>query len=82
MWKVTIKNESDKPLGDIKFRTVYLSESGNVVAKGGVDSLLGKDTIEKIVPAKKSRTFEVNDGFISDEAERADFQIVTWREIH
>ena len=81
IWRVTIKNESDTPLGDIKYRTVYISESGNTVGKGGIDSLLGKDTIEKIVPAKKSRTFEVNDGFINDEADRADFQIVSWREI-
>ena len=81
IWKVTIKNESDKPLGDIKFRTAYFSESRNKVTSGGVDALLGKDTIQKVVPPKSSRTFEVNDGFVSDEAVTADFQIVSWQEI-
>ncbi|HYX72063.1 MAG TPA: hypothetical protein VE732_04775, partial [Nitrososphaera sp.] len=31
VWKVTIENISDKPLGDIKFRTAYYSETKNKV---------------------------------------------------
>jgi len=81
LWKVTIENLSDRTLGDMKYRTAYFSESGNKVASGGVDSLIGKDTIEKIVPPKSKRTFEVNDGFISDEANTATFQLVSWRVI-
>jgi hypothetical protein len=81
IWKVTLRNNTDVKLGDIKFRTAYSSETGNVVSKGGTDGLLGKDTIEKIVPPKSTRTFEVNDGFVSDEAERAGFEIVDWRVI-
>jgi hypothetical protein len=79
VWKVTIENISDKPLGDIKFRTAYYSETKNKVGQGGVDALLGKDTIEKIVPPKSKRTFEVNDGFISDEAHTGTFELVSWR---
>jgi len=79
IWKVTIKNVSDKTLGDIKFKTVYYSETKNIVGKGGVDALLGKDTIQKSVPPKSTRTFEVNDGFISDEAQTANFELVSWR---
>jgi hypothetical protein len=79
IWKVTIKNVSDKPLGDIKFSTEYYSETKNIVSKGGTKGLLGKDTIEKIVPPKSTRTFEVNDGFVGDEAESADFQLESWR---
>lgn len=81
IWVVTVRNNSNKNLGDIKFRTGYFSETGNKVGRGGVDGLIGKDTIEKIVPAKKTRTFEVNDGFVSDEAETAGFEIVSWREV-
>ena len=58
-----------------------MSETGNVVSKGGVDAILGKDTIEKIVPPKSTRTFEVNDGIIGEEAATANFDIVSWREI-
>lgn len=79
LWEVTVKNNTDKQLGDIKFRTQYVSETGNIVSKGGVDGLLGKDTIEKIVPAKKTRTFDVNDGFVSEEAHTAGFELVSWR---
>ena len=81
IWVVTVKNVSDKPLGDIKFSTEYYSETHNVVSRGGTKGILGKDTIEKIVPPKSTRTFEVNDGFVSDEAHSADFQIVSWRVI-
>ena len=81
LWRVTIKNESDKPLGDIKFRTAYYSETNDKVRSGGVDGLIGKDTIEKVVPAKGQRQFEVNDGFVSDEANTGDFKILSWREV-
>lgn len=81
LWKVTIKNNSNSKLGDIKYSTEYTSETGNVVGRGGAGGLLGKDTIEKIVPPKSTRTFEVNDGFINSEAETASFEIVSWREI-
>jgi|GEM_PF-5829717 len=81
LWYVTIKNRTDKKLGDIKFRTAYFSETGNDVGKGGVDGWIGKDTIEKYVPPKSSRTFEVNDGFVNDEAVRGKFEIVSWRVI-
>lgn len=79
IWKVTIKNVSDKPLGDIKFSTEYFSETNNLVGRGGTKGILGKDTIEKIVPAKSTRTFEVNDGFVSDEAVTANFTLESWR---
>lgn len=79
LWKVTIKNVSDKPLGDIKFSTEYFSETKNVVSKGGTKGLVGKDTIEKIVPPKSTKTFDVNDGFVSDEAHTADLKLESWR---
>jgi len=81
LWKVTLRNLSKKTIGDFRFRTVDYSETGNTVGSGGVDSLLGKDTIQKILPGLSSRTFEVNDGFISDEAVRAGFEITDCREI-
>jgi hypothetical protein len=82
LWKVTIKNVSDKPLGDIKFSTEYYSETKNVVSKGGTKGLVGKDTIEKIVPPKSTKTFDVNDGFVSDEAHTAELKLESWRIIN
>jgi hypothetical protein len=81
VWTVTIRNNTNKTLGDIKFKTEYSSESGNIVTRGGTDALLGKDTIQKVIPPKQTRTFEVNDGFISDEANTASFEVVSWREV-
>ena len=79
VWKVTIKNKSKKEIGDIKFRTSYFSETRNNVGKGGVDSLLGKDTIQKVIKPGQTRTLEVNDGFVHSEAETANFELVSWR---
>jgi hypothetical protein len=76
MWKVTFKNNSDRPIGNIQYRTVYYSETGVVVDKGGIDSLLDKKVIQKVVPPKSTRTIEVNDGFIHSESHRASFQLV------
>src|SRR5688500_12292528 len=33
IWTVRIRNNTTKQLGDIKYRTVYLSETGNVVSQ-------------------------------------------------
>lgn len=81
LWTVTIKNNTSKKIGDIKFRTSYSSETGNIVSRGGTDALLGKDTIQKVIPPKSSRTVEVNDGFVSDEAHKANFELVSWRDV-
>lgn len=76
MWYVTFRNNSNRPIGDIQYRTAYYSETGNLVDKGGIDSLLDKKIIQKVIPAKSTRTIEVNDGFVHSEAHRAQFQIV------
>ncbi|MBI4472288.1 MAG: hypothetical protein HY646_06440, partial [Acidobacteria bacterium] len=78
LWTVTFKNRSKKAVGNIKYRTEYSSETGNVVSKGGVDSLLNPGIIQKVIPPGASRTIEVNDGFIHSEAHRASFEIVGW----
>jgi hypothetical protein len=78
LWTVTFKNVSSKPVGNIKYRTVYYSETGGELGRGGVDSVFSPGTIERVIPAKKSRTIEVNDGFINSQAHRARFEIVSW----
>lgn len=82
-WKVTIRNKSDAPLGNITYRTVYLSETGGVVDKGGVDAALtgSQRMIQRVIPPKSSRTLEVNDGFINKEAHRARFELVDWEHV-
>lgn len=81
IWIITVKNNTSTPIGDIKFKTEYYSETGNLVDQGGTAGVLGKDTIQKIVPPKKARTFEVNDGFVHSEAVRGNFEVVSWRKL-
>jgi hypothetical protein len=77
VWRVTIKNTSNKTIGNIKFRTVYASETGITVDKGGVDGITGKDGILKKILPGQTRTFEdVNDGFCNSDADKATFEIV------
>lgn len=79
IWRVTFKNNTDRPIGDIKYRTAYYSETGNQVDRGGVDALLDKNTVQKVIPPKSTRTIEINDGFTHSEAHRAGFELVSWR---
>jgi hypothetical protein len=76
---VTFRNRSDKPVGNLTYRTHYFSETGNQVDQGGVDGLLG-DTkkIQRVIAPKATRTIEVNDGFVHTEAYRANFELVGW----
>lgn len=76
IWKVTFRNDSNKPIGNIQYRTAYYSETGTLVDKGGVDSPLDKKIIQKVIPAKSTRTIEVNDGFLHKEAHRATFTLI------
>src|SRR5262249_40896730 len=78
IWKVTLKNTSDRPIGDIRYRTAYFSEIGNQVGKGGVDAVLGGRMIQKVIPPKSTRIIEVNDGFTHIEAHHGTFDLVDW----
>lgn len=79
LWRVTFKNVSDQSIGDIQYRTAYYSETGNLVDKGGVDSILDKKVVQKVVPPNSTRTIEINDGFLHSEAHRATFDLVGCR---
>jgi hypothetical protein len=80
IWRVTFKNRSSKPVGNIKYRTLYYSETGGLVDKGGVDTPLIAEskTVQKVIPPKGSRTIEINDCFVNKEANRAKFELVAW----
>ncbi len=80
VWHVTFKNRSTRPVGNITYRTVYTSETGAVVDKGGVDSLLGSDSkkIQRVIGPGQTRTLEINDGFVNTQAHRASFTLVGW----
>jgi hypothetical protein len=78
MWHVTFWNRSDKPIGNIRYRTRYAAETGDQVDRGGVDALLGDYTIRKVIPPHQKRTIEINDGFLHHEAARATFEVVSW----
>jgi hypothetical protein len=69
LWTVTIKNTS--PIAaykDIEYETSYDAASGT-----HVDDNSGK--IMDIIEPGKTRTFEVNDGFVRSQASRARFDI-------
>ena len=78
LWHITFWNRSDKPIGNIRYRTRYMAETGDQVDRGGVDALLGDYTIRKVIPPHQKRTLEINDGFVHHEAARAHFEIVSW----
>ena len=78
LWQVTFHNNSKRSIGNIKYRTAYLAETGAVVGQGGADSLISKDTVQKVIMPGERRMIEINDGFISDEAHNAGFEVVSW----
>jgi hypothetical protein len=78
IWRVTFWNRSDKPIGNIHYRTRYTAETGDQVDRGGVDALLGDYTVRKVIPPHQKRTIEINDGFVHSEAARGSFEIVSW----
>jgi hypothetical protein len=79
IWRVNLKNNTARPIGDIQYRTTYYSETGNVLGKGGVDSALAKKIVQKVIPPKATRTVEIEDGITHPEVHRAHFQLVSWR---
>jgi hypothetical protein len=78
LWQITFWNRSDKPIGNIRYRTRYTAETGDQVDRGGVDALLGDYTIRRVIPPHQKRTLEINDGFLHHEAARASFEIVSF----
>jgi hypothetical protein len=78
IWNVTFRNRSRKPVGNIRYRTAYYSETRNKVGSGGVDSSAGDYTIQKIILPQSTRTLEINDGYVNDQAVSATFEIVSW----
>jgi hypothetical protein len=78
LWHITFWNRSDKPIGNIRYRTRYTAETGDQVDRGGVDALLGDYTIRKVILPHQKRTIEINDGFVNREAARGNFEIVSW----
>lgn len=77
VWTVTFQNKSDKPVGDITYKTHYVSETGNDV--GGTGGILGDGKIQKIIPPKQKRTITINDGFVHSQADSGEFEMTGWR---
>jgi hypothetical protein len=71
VWKITLRNRSEKPVGNLGYKTTYFSETNNEV-----DSNSG--LIQKVITPRQKRTIEVNDGFISNDAHTANFVITGW----
>jgi hypothetical protein len=69
IWHVTIKNLTNRPIGNFRYTTDYQSETG--VNHG---SHFGR--LEKRLEAGQTKTFEFNDGFVYSQADRAGVDII------
>jgi hypothetical protein len=82
IWHVTFRNKGDKPIGNIRYRTFYRAETGEIVDQGGVEGLLDY-TVKKVIKPGQTRTIEINDGFINgQEISTAKFEVVSAEYIH
>ncbi len=81
LWHVTFKNNTDKPIGNLKYITYYLDETGAVVDRCGIESF-GDNEIRKVIPPRKSRTLEINDCFVHHESHKANFALVDWQYVN
>lgn len=79
VWHITFRNNSDRPISNIAYRTTYWAENEEVVDRGGVDARLSPEvyTIKRVIPPHSKRPLEINDGFVNHEAVRASFEIVS-----
>ena len=82
IWTVTFENKTDKPIGNIQYRTAYYAETHAVVDKGGIDAVLrSKNLIQKVIKPHSKRTIEIRDGFLHHEAVTASFEIIDWEHL-
>jgi hypothetical protein len=77
MWRMTFRNTGDTPIGNIVYWTTYKAETGDVVDRGGNAAILGDYTIRKVIDPGQTRTIEINDGFVNQEAFNGHFQVVS-----
>lgn len=77
VWRITFYNGTAAPVGNIKYRTRYYSETGNLVDRGGVETS-SEALIQKVIPPREKRTIEINDGFLHKEAVDAEIEILGW----
>jgi hypothetical protein len=64
IWHVTIKNLTNRPIGNFSYTAIYQSETG-------VDHGSKSGQLEKRLEPGEMRTFEINDGFIDTQSDRA-----------
>jgi uncharacterized membrane-anchored protein YhcB (DUF1043 family) len=79
VWEITFKNRSKRPVGNMKFRTEYFSETGRTISRGGLDRSLRQIVIQKVIAPLSSRTITINDGFVRNDASDASFVLVGWQ---
>lgn len=70
IWHVTIKNLTNRPMGNFSYRADYSSETGI-----GHNSHTG--LLEKRLEPGQTKTFEISDGFIDSQANRAGIGFTT-----
>ena len=68
------------PLGKIQYRSRYLNSKGYTVQVGGIDDvIIGRDhTIRQTIAPGSTRTIEIADVSVHQEAIKGEFALVSW----
>jgi hypothetical protein len=82
-WTLTLKNNSTRPLGNIQYRSRYVNAKGYTVQVGGIsDVIIGTDhTIRQTVAPGSTRTIEIPDVWVHQEAIKGEFALVSWEAV-
>ena len=79
-WRLVFKNNTDKPIGDLKYVTHYMTETGGIITTCGTESRPDSE-IRRIIPPRQSRALEINDCVVTHQAGKATFTLVDWQYI-
>ena len=78
VWQLTIKNNTRKKIGDLKYETRYYSESDKQLGPAGAPGQT-KHTLQIVIEPNETRTLEVKDGFTHSDVAKAQFDLKSWR---
>jgi len=80
-WYLELCNRSSRPIGNIRYRTRYYSQTHVLVGAGGIESPFGgpfEGIIMKIIQPGEQREMIIDDGFVYPQTAYATFEVVSW----
>jgi hypothetical protein len=72
LWSVLFKNESNRPVGNIRYVIYYYSETGGHV---GMLKQATERILQKVIPPGEYRILSIDDGLIDSQAHKAEFVV-------